>query len=51
MPSPGRRAIDPSPGPRRLVKTPVAGHPLPKGEGCGPDFEARDVIFELVAES
>jgi hypothetical protein len=33
------------------VKTPVAGHPLPKGEGCGPDFEARDVMFELAAES
>jgi hypothetical protein len=42
---------DPSPGPRRLVKTPDAGHPLPKGEGCCPDIEARDVIFELVAES
>src|SRR5271157_1582609 len=24
---------DPSPVPRRLVKTPVAGHPVPKGEG------------------
>ena len=24
---------NPSPGPRRLVKTPDAGHPLPKGEG------------------
>ena len=27
------RATDPSPVPRRLAKTPVAGHPLPKGEG------------------
>ncbi|MGA9056474.1 MAG: hypothetical protein WB763_08200, partial [Terriglobia bacterium] len=24
---------DPSPVPRRLVKAPVAGHPLPRGEG------------------
>jgi hypothetical protein len=24
---------DPSPDPRRLVRTPDAGHPLPKGEG------------------
>jgi hypothetical protein len=24
---------NPSPGPRGLVKTPVAGHPLPEGEG------------------
>jgi hypothetical protein len=24
---------NPSPGPRRLVKTPDAGHPLPRGEG------------------
>ena len=24
---------DPSPDPRRLVKTPDAGHPLPRGEG------------------
>src|SRR5208337_761051 len=32
------RATDPSPVPRRLVKTPVAGHPLPKGEGCASDF-------------
>jgi very-short-patch-repair endonuclease len=24
---------DPSPGPLRLVKTPAASHPLPKGEG------------------
>jgi hypothetical protein len=31
---PPRVASDPSPGPRRLVKTPAAGHPLPKGEGC-----------------
>ena len=28
-----RRATDPSPGPRRLVKTPGAVHPLPSGEG------------------
>ena len=32
-PVPPRRASDPSPGPRRLVKAPVAVHPLPKGEG------------------
>src|SRR5208282_1504590 len=25
---------DPSPVPLRLMKTPAAGHPLPKGEGC-----------------
>ena len=31
-----RRASDPSPGPRRLVKAPVAVHPLPWGEGKGP---------------
>jgi hypothetical protein len=30
---PPRRARDPSPGPRRLVKAPTAVHPLPKGEG------------------
>jgi uncharacterized protein (TIGR00297 family) len=28
-----RPASDPSPGPRRLMKAPVAGHPLPLGEG------------------
>ena len=28
-----RPASDPSPGPRRPVKAPVAGHPLPLGEG------------------
>ena len=33
---PPRRATDPSPGPRRLVKTPVAVHPLPLGEGKDP---------------
>jgi hypothetical protein len=31
-----RRATDPSPGPRRLVKAPVAVHPLPFGEGEDP---------------
>jgi hypothetical protein len=31
-----RRASDPSPGPRRLVKAPVAVHPLPLGEGKNP---------------
>jgi hypothetical protein len=31
--TPPRRASDPSPGPRRLVKTPAAVHPLPSGEG------------------
>ena len=30
---PPRGASDPSPGPRQLVKTPVAVHPLPWGEG------------------
>jgi len=30
-----RGARDPSPGPRRLVKAPVAVHPLPMGEGEG----------------
>jgi hypothetical protein len=30
---PPRRATDPSPGPRRLVKAPAAVHPLPSGEG------------------
>jgi hypothetical protein len=33
---PPRRASDPSPGPRRLVKAPVAVHPLPLGEGQAP---------------
>jgi len=32
-PTPLRSASDPSPGPRRLVKAPVAVHPLPLGEG------------------
>jgi hypothetical protein len=30
---PTRRATNPSPGPRRLVKMPDVVHPLPKGEG------------------
>jgi hypothetical protein len=34
--TPPRRASDPSPGPRRLVKTPATVHPLPWGEGEGP---------------
>jgi hypothetical protein len=34
--TPPRRATDPSPGPRRLVKAPVAVHPLPLGEGKDP---------------
>jgi hypothetical protein len=33
---PPRRASDPSPGPRPLVKAPVAVHPLPLGEGKDP---------------
>ena len=33
---PPRRANDPSPGPRRLVKAPVAVHPLPLEEGKDP---------------
>jgi hypothetical protein len=32
-----RRASDPSPGPRRLVKAPVAAHPLPLGRGQRPN--------------
>ena len=32
-PVPPRRASDPSPGPRRLVKASAAVHPLPLGEG------------------
>ena len=30
---PPQRATDPSPVPLRLVKAPVAGRPLPKGDG------------------
>ena len=30
-----RPASDPSPGPRRLVKSPIAGHPLPMGRRLG----------------
>jgi hypothetical protein len=30
-----RCRTDPSPGPRRLMKAPVAVHPLPSGEGRG----------------
>jgi hypothetical protein len=30
---PPQRGTDPSPVPLRLVKAPVAGHPLPRGEG------------------
>jgi hypothetical protein len=33
---PPPRATDPSPGPPRLVKAPVAVHPLPCGEGKDP---------------
>jgi hypothetical protein len=33
---PLRFSTDPSPVPLRLVKTPAAGHPLPKGEGNDP---------------
>ena len=33
-----RRASDPSPGPRRRVKTPDAVHPLPKAEGYVSSF-------------
>ena len=39
------RTSHPSPVPRPLVKAPVAGHPLPKGEGktqfCGRTLELR----------
>ena len=41
---PPLRATDPSPGTRRLVKAPVAVHPLPLGEG-------EDVIPFLAARS
>ena len=37
---PPQRATDPSPGPRRLVKTPVVVHPLPRGEGVASVFIA-----------
>jgi len=33
---PTQRGTGPSPVPLRLVKAPVAGHPLPEGEGNGP---------------
>jgi len=41
---PRRRVSDPSPGPRRLVRTPDAVHPLPKGEGEDPMGEGADLI-------
>ena len=41
---PPQRATDPSPVPLRLVKAPVAGHPLPKGEGY--DSDASHVTSE-----
>ena len=34
---PPHPATDPSPVPLRLMKTPAAGHPLPKGEGKDPN--------------
>jgi hypothetical protein len=38
-----RRPATPSPGPRRLVKAPVAGHPLPQGgEGRGKSVDEAD---------
>jgi hypothetical protein len=33
------------------VRHELSDAPGPKGESCGPDFEVREVIFELVAES
>ena len=47
---PPRRASDPSPGPRRLMKAPVAVHPLPSGEGktlsrCTPFLTSRKTVF------
>jgi hypothetical protein len=33
---PPQHGPDPSPVPLRLVKAPVAGHPLPRGEGKDP---------------
>jgi hypothetical protein len=41
-----RRARDPSPVPFRLVKTPAAGHPLPKGEGSHAKWERAANIVE-----
>ena len=38
---PPQRATNPSPVPHRLVKAPVAGHPLPKGEGSSVKSHAR----------
>gem|GEM_PF-1002175 len=41
----GRRLVTPSPGPRRLVKTPAAAHPLPQGG------EGRRIITRVWADS
>jgi hypothetical protein len=41
------RGGDPSPVPRQLVKTPVAGHPLPKGEGHTSDLATRVIWTSL----
>jgi len=39
---------NPSPGPRRLVKVPVAVHPLPLGEGEEPFLASRDTPMGIV---
>ena len=45
--TPPRRASDPSPGPRRLVKAPVAVHPLPLGEGKNHALPLNPLPFTL----
>jgi len=46
--APRRRASDSSPGPRRLMKTPDAVHPLPWGEGGHVTGEGGDPISILL---
>ncbi|MGB7592353.1 MAG: cytochrome c, partial [Terriglobia bacterium] len=47
--NPPRRATNPSPGPRRLVKTPVAVHPLPRAEGEDPIFGSQRMTILAAA--
>jgi hypothetical protein len=49
--SPPRPRTDPSPGPRRLVKAPVAVHPLPSGEGKGLVILRTGSLLSTVAHS
>jgi hypothetical protein len=42
---------DPSPVPRRLVKTPAAVHPLPSGEGYDSRLVAAPPRYRLVLGS